>query len=40
MKRWFLSQGESVEVLEPKEFREDIKKTVEKMKQLYEKPVT
>lgn len=35
IKMWLLSQGEFVEVLEPKEFREDVKGSIDKMEQLY-----
>ncbi|MBU3195956.1 WYL domain-containing protein [Clostridium algidicarnis] len=35
IKMWILSQGSSVEVLEPIEFREEIKSTIEKMKSNY-----
>ncbi|QGT99481.1 hypothetical protein SYNTR_0888 [Candidatus Syntrophocurvum alkaliphilum] len=35
IKMWFLSQGDCLEVLEPKEFREEMKETTFKMKQLY-----
>ena len=37
IKMWLLSQGDAVEVLEPEEFREDIKWTVCKMKNKYQK---
>lgn len=35
IKMWILSQGESVEVLEPDNFRQEIVKTIEGMKMLY-----
>ena len=35
--RWILGFGELVEVLEPKELREDIKRTVQKLQKLYAK---
>lgn len=35
IKMWFLSQGEFIEVLGPDNFREDMKKTIEKMRIFY-----
>lgn len=35
IKMWLLSQGDSVEVLSPENFREEMRKTVEGMKMLY-----
>lgn len=37
IKRWFLSQEDSLEILEPKQFREEIKNTIENMRKIYEK---
>lgn len=35
IKMWLLSQGDSVEVLSPKEFRDEMKETIEKMRGKY-----
>lgn len=37
IKRWILSQSEYIEVLEPIEFREEIKEAISKMSEIYEK---
>ncbi|WP_373899130.1 helix-turn-helix transcriptional regulator [Haloimpatiens sp. FM7315] len=35
IKMWLLSQGDSIEVLSPKDFREEMKNTIERMKEMY-----